>query len=123
VINHGIDQGVVDGILRSAERYFDQPLAAKTAMDASNSPLWRGYISTAAGFHTCKPGTAAGLDHKESFTIGAEVRVCVYYLLLVFCIFRTWLRCWLALHPPLSTNENGEPAQSSLADCSSNSES
>jgi isopenicillin N synthase-like dioxygenase len=72
VENHGIDQRVVDGMLGAAERFFSQPLKAKAALDAAASPLWRGYISTASGFHTCKPGTAAGLDRKESFTVGAE---------------------------------------------------
>jgi len=45
----------------AATELFALPPAAKASLDATKSPLWRGYISTQAGLHTCAPdGDASG---------------------------------------------------------------
>lgn len=66
---HGIPVTLTDAVLAATRRFFDQPLAAKLALDKSQSPCNRGYEPLQA--QTLEAG--APPDLKESFYIGAEL--------------------------------------------------
>ena len=73
VSNHGISPSLVQQTFQSTRQFFSLPSSEKSKLSSKNSPLFRGYISTSDGLHTCnsKKKAEVGLDQKESFTIGA----------------------------------------------------
>lgn len=77
VKNHGVDTKLINTMMESTKDLFNLSTSQKAALSSKNSPLFRGYISTIDALHTCnsKKKEEAGLDQKESFTIGAESKV------------------------------------------------
>ena len=69
--NHGVGLALQANVLAAAEGLFALPAEEKNNLNAAHSPLWRGYISQAAGLHTCAPAAGSAPDQKESFTVGA----------------------------------------------------
>jgi isopenicillin N synthase-like dioxygenase len=69
VSRHGIPQGLVDAVWDQSKRFFDLPLAAKSALDKTHSPCNRGYEPLRA--QTLETG--APPDLKESFYIGEDL--------------------------------------------------
>jgi isopenicillin N synthase-like dioxygenase len=67
--NHGVPRELVTRMFAATEAFFDQPLAAKLALDKAHSPCNRGYEPLRA--QTLEAG--APPDLKESFYIGQEV--------------------------------------------------
>lgn len=67
--NHGIDLALIEETFAASQRFFDQPMADKLAVDKTLSPCNRGYEPLRA--QTLESG--APPDLKESFYIGAEV--------------------------------------------------
>ncbi|KAL4459192.1 hypothetical protein ABPG75_014057 [Micractinium tetrahymenae] len=59
------------GQLLALTRLFELPQEAKDALDATQSPLFRGYNSLQHGKHSCTPEDGQR-DAKESFTLGME---------------------------------------------------
>jgi len=75
--NHGIDPSLIHAVFDQTGALFDLPSAKKSAMSSMNNPLFRGYISTTDGWHTCNSESSEELgvgDQKESFTLGATGR-------------------------------------------------
>lgn len=74
VQNHGISSTLIKEMMKSTKNLFDLSSDLKEAISSKNSDLFRGYISTSDGLHTCnsKKKQEVGLDQKESFTVGAE---------------------------------------------------
>jgi len=74
ICNHGVDEGLMRKTMQSARELFLLPEEEKVKISSKNNPLFRGYISTSDGLHTCnsKKKKEVGLDQKESFTLGAE---------------------------------------------------
>jgi isopenicillin N synthase-like dioxygenase len=55
VKGHGLSREVEQGILASSERFFGLEAGAKLALDAKQSPAYRGYNSFETGAHSCTP--------------------------------------------------------------------
>lgn len=69
VTGHGIPAGLIAAVFDEAKRFFDQPAAAKAAVDKAHSFCNRGYEPLRA--QTLEAG--APPDLKESFYIGPEL--------------------------------------------------
>jgi isopenicillin N synthase-like dioxygenase len=69
ISNHGIDPALIEETFAAIQRFFDQPMADKLAVDKMLSPCNRGYEPLRA--QTLESGALP--DLKESFYIGAEV--------------------------------------------------
>ena len=74
VTNHGIDSKLIKSMMSSTKDLFNLSSEKKASLSSKSNPLFRGYISTSDGLHTCnsKKKEEVGLDQKESFTLGAE---------------------------------------------------
>jgi len=72
--NHGIPSHLTKRMFESSRSLFKLPAQEKDALSSKKSDLFRGYISTSDGLHTCNSSMKdkMGLDQKESFTLGAE---------------------------------------------------
>jgi isopenicillin N synthase-like dioxygenase len=59
------------GIFQAAQQLFELPSSQKQQLDASLSPLHRGYTGQ-GGAHNCVPAEArhVGPDNKESYLLG-----------------------------------------------------
>jgi isopenicillin N synthase-like dioxygenase len=68
ICDHGIPEGLIDAVFVEAKRFFEQPMAAKTAVSKTLSFCNRGYEPLRA--QTLERG--APPDLKESFYIGPE---------------------------------------------------
>ena len=55
ITGHGVADETVARAFECSRRLFALPAEQKEALNAVNSPAFRGFISTAAGLHTCKP--------------------------------------------------------------------
>lgn len=69
IVNHGVAPALIDAAFAASQRFFDQPMADKLAIDKKLSPCNRGYEPLRA--QTLESG--APPDLKESFYVGAEV--------------------------------------------------
>jgi isopenicillin N synthase-like dioxygenase len=68
---HGCPPDIQSKAFEAVNELFDSE--EKLAMNATKSPLYRGYNSVQTGAHSCTPEDRDALpDLKESFTIGAE---------------------------------------------------
>jgi len=67
--NHGLPQDLIARMFAATEAFFDQPMAAKLALDKAHSPCNRGYEPLRA--QTLEAG--APPDLKESFYLGQEI--------------------------------------------------
>jgi len=63
---HGIEQAVLDGLMKSARRFFALPARDKMAVDMVNSPHFRGYTRLAW------ERTRGLQDWREQIDVGAE---------------------------------------------------
>ena len=66
LINHGINQVLLDDVQRVAKAFFALPLDEKRKVKMANSPHFRGYNLAGAEITRNQP------DHREQFDIGAE---------------------------------------------------
>lgn len=67
---HGVPDGLVAAAMAQTRALFDQPDAAKLALDKAHSPANRGYEHL--GGQTLQPGALP--DRKEGFYIGEDLR-------------------------------------------------
>jgi isopenicillin N synthase-like dioxygenase len=73
--NHNIDIELISSMIQQTKDFFNLSSEQKKLLSSKNNPLYRGYISTSDGLHTCNneiKDEIGILDQKESFTIGAE---------------------------------------------------
>ena len=72
--HHGIDPALLDAVWEQTEALFDLSPSQKSEISSKHDPLFRGYISTEDGLHSCNSKLRDELgvdDQKESYTIGA----------------------------------------------------
>ncbi|GAA5235521.1 isopenicillin N synthase family oxygenase [Verticiella sediminum] len=69
ICNHGVPPALIDDVFAASRAFFQQPMAAKLALDKKHSPCNRGYEPLRA--QTLEAG--APPDVKESYYIGAEI--------------------------------------------------
>ncbi|XP_074562055.1 azadirone synthase LFS-like [Curcuma longa] len=69
VIDHGIDQGLMEEVFRQSQKFFDLPLHEK--MKLLRNKKHRGYIPFLD--ETSNPGNQISGDYKEGYHIGIEV--------------------------------------------------
>ena len=69
LVGHGVDEALISEVFGETQRWFDQPLAEKLALDKARSKANRGYEPLKGQV------LEAGMppDLKEGFYIGAEV--------------------------------------------------
>ncbi|WP_422367198.1 isopenicillin N synthase family dioxygenase [Pelagibius sp.] len=70
--NHGISPALRERTFAEAKRFFDQPLAAKMAVDIEKSPCHRGYFKMGGENLDPEKQTEAG-DLKEGIKIGRDL--------------------------------------------------
>ena len=70
--NHGISPALRKRTFAEAKRFFDQPLAAKMAVDIEKSPCHRGYFKMGGENLDPEKQTEAG-DLKEGIKIGRDL--------------------------------------------------
>ena len=67
--DHGVSDAVMQNAFDAIKKFFAQPTEEKRRLDATQSPLYRGYNAIEDGKHNCKR-TEGYRDAKESFVIG-----------------------------------------------------
>lgn len=66
LVGHGIEQGLIDGILAESRRFFDLPIEDKLAIENVKSPQFRGYTRVGGEL------THGDVDWREQIDIGPE---------------------------------------------------
>ncbi len=70
VTDHGVPQGLRDGVFDAAKAFFAKPNAVKDALSIEHSPHNRGYVRL--GGERLDPQSGA-VDSKEAFNIGLDL--------------------------------------------------
>ncbi len=69
IVNHGVPDSLVDGMMAAGRAFFSRPPAEKTALSIKRSPHNRGYV----GLSEEALDPTKGADVKEAFNIGLEM--------------------------------------------------
>lgn len=70
IVNHGIDEKLVDRVYQLSREFFNQPMVEKRKVDRPRADMVRGYSAVAEESLSYSLEEAAPGDLKESFSIG-----------------------------------------------------